>query len=75
MIYTSSVDAVITYDAMVNVTEEAPYAGVNEYCWTKAEAERRVLAANRRKKLRTCALRPSLVYGEIILACCLVSNG
>lgn len=63
LVYTSSANVCIDRE-VVDEGEEVPYAStwVDLYGPAKAEAERRVLAAND-DALRTCALRPGGIWG------------
>jgi nucleoside-diphosphate-sugar epimerase len=65
LVYTSSLDAVITGSPLVNIDESQPYPEkhLNMYCQSKCLAEKLVLAENN-EKLKTCVLRPSDIYGE-----------
>jgi len=65
LIFTSSLDAVYTGKPLVNIDESQPYATsfATSYCKSKALGEQAVLAANG-PDLKTCALRPSDIYGE-----------
>jgi nucleoside-diphosphate-sugar epimerase len=65
LVYTSSLDAVITGLPLVNIDESQPYPEkhLNMYCQSKCLAEKLVLAENN-EKLKTCVLRPSDIYGE-----------
>lgn len=64
-VFTSSPS--VTFDGgdakNANESLPSPAKHLAHYPRTKAEAERRVLAANGRSGLLTCALRPHLVYG------------
>lgn len=64
LVYTSTPSVVFGHDDLEGVDESAPYAKAYEafYPQTKAEAERRVLAANA-DALRTVAIRPHIVWG------------
>ncbi len=64
LVYTSSPSVVHAGGDMVNIDESAPYPTHHgaAYPATKAEAERRILAANR-PGLATVALRPHLIWG------------
>ncbi|MCP4701545.1 MAG: NAD-dependent epimerase/dehydratase family protein [Gammaproteobacteria bacterium] len=64
LVYTSSPSVVFTGCDMEGVNESAPYPAHHQahYPKTKAEAERKVLAANE-AELRTTALRPHLIWG------------
>ncbi len=65
LIYTSTPSVVFTGEAFKGADESLPY-GKNWLCpypETKAQAEREVLAANGQNGLRTCALRPHLIWG------------
>jgi len=65
LVYTSSLDAVITGSPLVNIDETQPYPEkhLNMYCKSKCLSEKLVLAENS-ERLKTCALRPSDIYGE-----------
>jgi len=65
LVYTGSLDAVITGSPLVDIDESQPYPEkhLNMYCRSKCLSEILVLAENG-EKLRTCALRPSDIYGE-----------
>jgi nucleoside-diphosphate-sugar epimerase len=65
LIYTSSLDAVITGSPLVDIDESQPYPEkhLNMYCESKCLSEKLVLAANN-DSFKTCALRPSDIYGE-----------
>lgn len=64
-VFTSSPSVTFDGGDAVNANEALPYPDEHlaHYPRTKAEAERRVLAANGKDGLVTCALRPHLVYG------------
>jgi 2-alkyl-3-oxoalkanoate reductase len=68
LVYTSSPSVVFAGDDQCGVDETAPYgddwlrAHRGYYSLSKAQAERDVLATND-EKLRTCALRPHLIWG------------
>lgn len=65
LVYTSTPSVVFTGEAFNGADESLPY-GKNWLCpypETKAQAEQEVLAANGRDGLRTCALRPHLIWG------------
>lgn len=64
LIYTSTPSVVFGHDDLEGVDESAPYAQEYEayYPQTKAEAERRVLAAND-DALKTVSIRPHIVWG------------
>ena len=63
-VFTSSPSVTFDGGDAKNANESLPYPAkhLTHYPRTKAEAERRVLAANS-ATLRTCSLRPHLVYG------------
>ena len=63
-VFTSSPSVTFDGGDAKNANESLPYPArhLAHYPRTKAEAERRVLAANS-ETLRTCSLRPHLVYG------------
>ncbi len=65
LVYTSSLDAVITGAPLVDIDESQPYPEkhLNMYCESKCLSEKLVLAENS-EILKTCALRPSDIYGE-----------
>lgn len=65
LIYISSASVVFDGKDLLNVTERTPYPVrfIDFYSWTKAEAEKLVLAASK-PSLVTCSLRPSAVIGE-----------
>jgi len=64
LVYTSSPSVVFGDEALCGVDESQPYPAryLADYPATKAEAERRVLAANG-QELSTVALRPHLIWG------------
>lgn len=70
LVYCSTPSVALTGDDAVGVDESAPYAEryLTHYPRTKAVAEQEVLAANGLdlgggRTLRTCALRPHLIFG------------
>ena len=65
LVYTSSPSVTFDGSDQLGVDESAPYAAewLCHYPHTKALAEQRVLAANDMETLRTCALRPHLIWG------------
>ncbi|MFC2106769.1 NAD-dependent epimerase/dehydratase family protein [Bacteroidota bacterium] len=65
MIFTSSLDAVFTGKPQVDIDESVPYPEKfhSMYCKSKCLGEKIVLSENS-ESFRTCALRPSDVYGE-----------
>lgn len=65
LVYTSSLDVVITGNPLVNIDESQPYADkhLNMYCESKCLAEQLVLSANN-EHFKTCALRPADIWGE-----------
>jgi nucleoside-diphosphate-sugar epimerase len=65
LIYTSSPSVTFDGGHQRGIDEGAPYAGrwLCHYPHSKALAEQSVLAANDRRELRTCALRPHLIWG------------
>jgi nucleoside-diphosphate-sugar epimerase len=65
LLYTSSLDVVITGKPLVNIDETQPYAAkhLNMYCESKCLAEELVLSENS-ENLKTCALRPADIWGE-----------
>jgi nucleoside-diphosphate-sugar epimerase len=65
LVFTSSEDAIYTGKPIRNGTEDLPYpeSFPNAYCESKAEAEKKVIAANG-AALRTVVLRPAGIYGE-----------
>jgi nucleoside-diphosphate-sugar epimerase len=64
LVYTSSPSVTFDGRAQENIDERAPYAQrwLCHYAHTKALAEQAILAAND-PALRTCALRPHLIWG------------
>lgn len=64
LVYTSTPSVIYSRFALEGETESRPYPKtfLTHYAATKAEAEQRVLAANS-PTLRTCALRPHLIWG------------
>lgn len=64
-VFTSSPSVTFDGGDAIHANESLPYPAKHlaHYPRTKAEAERRVLAANGKHGLHTCALRPHLVYG------------
>lgn len=64
-VFTSSPSVTFDGTDAKHANESLPYPAKHlaHYPRTKAEAERRVLAANGKNGLLTCALRPHLVYG------------
>jgi nucleoside-diphosphate-sugar epimerase len=65
LVYTSSLDAVITGEPLVDIDESQPYPEkhLNMYCRSKCLSEKLVLAGNS-ESFKTCALRPSDIFGE-----------
>jgi nucleoside-diphosphate-sugar epimerase len=65
LVYTSSLDAIFGGKPLVNIDESIAYPEKHptSYCTSKYLAEKAVLAAND-GGLKTCALRPSDIYGE-----------
>jgi nucleoside-diphosphate-sugar epimerase len=65
LVFTSTVDVVFSGAPIVGADEAMPYPSthLDDYAGTKAEAERRVLAANGDRGLRTCALRVATLWG------------
>ncbi len=65
LIFTSTLDVVLTGRSLVDIDETQPYPPdyPNAYCRSKSLAEQLILAADS-STLRTCALRPSDIYGE-----------
>ncbi len=66
LIYTSSPSVTFDGCSQEGVDESAPYARrwLSHYPHSKALAEQKVLAANGRRGLLCCALRPHLVWGR-----------
>jgi nucleoside-diphosphate-sugar epimerase len=64
-VYVSSASVVYQGADLENGDESLPYAAVSQapYADSKIAAERDVLGANAPEGLRTCAVRPHLVYG------------
>ncbi|HEY3386006.1 MAG TPA: NAD-dependent epimerase/dehydratase family protein, partial [Saprospiraceae bacterium] len=65
LIFTSSLDTVITGKPLRNIDESQPYPAkhLNMYCESKCLAEKLVIAENS-DELKTMVLRPSDIYGE-----------
>lgn len=65
LIFTSSLDTVITGKPLRNINESQPYPAkhLNMYCESKCLAEKLVMSENS-ETLRTIVLRPSDIYGE-----------
>ncbi len=65
LVFTSSLDAVYAGKPLKDIDEGQPYPTKhpNMYCRSKFIAEQRVLSENS-AQLKTCALRPSDIYGE-----------
>lgn len=65
LLFTSSLDTVITGRPLINIDESQPYPGkhLNMYCESKCLAEKLVIAENK-ASLKTMVLRPSDVWGE-----------
>jgi len=65
LVFTSSLDAVITGAPLVDIDESQSYPvkHLNMYCKSKCLSEKLVLGENS-ESFRTCALRPSDIYGE-----------
>ncbi|MGB3074887.1 MAG: NAD-dependent epimerase/dehydratase family protein [Chitinophagales bacterium] len=65
LVYTSSLDVVMTGKPLVNINESQPYPAkqLNMYCESKCLAEKLVLAA-KSERLKTCVLRPADIWGE-----------
>jgi nucleoside-diphosphate-sugar epimerase len=65
LVFTSSLDAIFGGKPLVNIDETIPYPEKhpNSYCTSKYLAEKLVLEEND-DLLKTCALRPSDIYGE-----------
>ena len=65
LVHTSSVDVCFNSEEDLHMDEYTPYAShfTCVYTETKIEAERSILAANGRKGLLTCALRPDGIWG------------
>ena len=65
LVYTSSLDTVISGKPLVDIDENQPYPAKhpNMYCQSKCLAEKLVIQENN-KDLKTCVLRPSDIYGE-----------
>jgi nucleoside-diphosphate-sugar epimerase len=65
LVYTSSLDAVFTGKALVNINESQAYPKkhANVYCASKHLSEVEVVQANS-EKLKTCVLRPGDFFGE-----------
>jgi len=65
LVYTSSLDAVFTGKALINIDENHDYPEKHQtiYCESKHLSEIEVINANG-DQLKTCVLRPSDIYGE-----------
>ncbi|MBX7108248.1 MAG: NAD-dependent epimerase/dehydratase family protein [Chitinophagales bacterium] len=65
LLYTSSLDVVMTGKPLTNIDESQPYPArhLNMYCESKCKAEQLVLSANG-EQLRTAVLRPADIWGE-----------
>ncbi len=65
LVYTSSVDVCFDGEPLPEMDQHTPYARAPKsvYAETKIEAEKRVLAANGKKELTSCAIRPDGIYG------------
>lgn len=65
LVYTSSIDTLFVGQPIAGGDETMPYPTryLNDYGLTKAEAERRVLAAHGQNGLLTCAIRLGGLYG------------
>jgi nucleoside-diphosphate-sugar epimerase len=65
LVYTSSLDAIFGGKTLLNIDESIGYPDKHptSYCQSKHLAEKRVLESNN-PDLKTCALRPSDIYGE-----------
>ena len=65
LVYTSSEDVVLGETPVVNGDESIPYPSrsIHDYVRTKIEGERIVLAADGRRGVRTCSIRPVHIYG------------
>lgn len=65
LVYTSSVDVCFDGHPLPDMDQNTPYARAPKsvYAETKIEAEKRVLAANGKEALTTCAIRPDGIYG------------
>ncbi len=65
LVYTSTLDTVISGKPLVDINENQPYPEkhLNMYCKSKYLAEKLVIKENS-STLRTCVLRPSDIYGE-----------
>jgi len=65
LVFTSSLDAVYSGKPLINIDESFPYPEDHKtsYCRSKYLAELAVMKAHN-EHLKTCALRPSDIYGE-----------
>lgn len=65
LVFTSSLDAIYSGRPLVNIDESFPYPEDHKtsYCRSKYLAEQVVVKANN-DRMKTCALRPSDIYGE-----------
>ena len=65
LVYTSTEDVVFSETPVAGGDESLPYPEkpLHDYVRTKIEGERAILAADGKKGLRTCAIRPVHIYG------------
>ncbi len=65
LVYTSSPSVVFGMASLEDIAETCPYPDkyYSWYSWSKARAERMVLAANSENGPATCSLRPHLIWG------------
>jgi len=65
LVFTSSASVVFDGGDLIGVDERLPYTEkpIDNYVATKIDAEKIVLAANGRGKLRTVAIRPATIFG------------
>lgn len=65
LIYTSSIDAIYEGKPIKDGDESLPYPNkfIDHYSYTKAMAEKDIIAANNQNGLLTCSLRTAGIYG------------
>jgi nucleoside-diphosphate-sugar epimerase len=75
-VYTSSSGIVFSGVDLKRGTEDIPYTTnpMDEYTVTKIAAEKAVLAANGKQGLATVALRPSGIFGSVLLRYIIADN-
>ena len=65
IVFTSTASVVFDGSNIINGDEKLPYVSkfIDPYIETKIQAEKAILAANGKGGLRTCAIRPSGIFG------------